>query len=110
MNSNTFEQFRLSNPILRAVADAGYQEPTPVQIATIPEVLAGHDVLATARTGTGKTAAFALPLLEKLHARPLLDQNAIRGLVLTPTRELAQQVEASLRVYGRYLRLKTAVV
>ena len=70
MNSHPFEQLRLSKPILRAVIEEGYQEPTPVQLAAIPEVLAGRDLLATAQTGTGKTAAFALPMLDRLHARP----------------------------------------
>jgi len=110
MNSHPFEQFRLSKSILRAVTEEGYQQPTPVQVAAIPEVLAGRDLLATAQTGTGKTAAFALPMLDRLHAQPANEQNAIRALILTPTRELALQVETSFRTYGRYLPLKTAVV
>jgi ATP-dependent RNA helicase RhlE len=110
MNSHPFEQFRLSKHILRAVMEEGYQDPTPVQVAAIPEVLAGRDLLATARTGTGKTAAFALPVLDKLRAEPSHAQNALRVLILTPTRELALQVATSFRTYGRYLPLKTAVV
>src|SRR2546426_1066613 len=110
MNSHPFEQFRLSKSILRAVTEEGYQQPTPVQVAAIPEVLAGRDLLATAQTGTGKTAAFALPMLDRLYAQPANEQNAIRALILTPTRELALQVETSFRTYGRYLPLKTAVV
>jgi len=92
------------------VTEEGYQQPTPVQVAAIPEVLAGRDLLATAQTGTGKTAAFALPMLDRLYAQPANEQNAIRALILTPTRELALQVETSFRTYGRYLPLKTAVV
>jgi ATP-dependent RNA helicase RhlE len=110
MNPHPFEQFHLSKSILRAVTEEGYQEPTPVQQASIAEVLAGRDLMATAQTGTGKTAAFALPILDRLHGRPAAVSGSIRALVLTPTRELALQVETSLRVYGRYLPLKSAVV
>ena len=110
MNSNPFEQFHLNKAILRAVAEEGYQEPTPIQSAAIPEVLAGRDLLATAQTGTGKTAAFALPILDRLHAVPSSHRGSIRVLILTPTRELALQVETSFRVYGRHLPFKTAVV
>jgi ATP-dependent RNA helicase RhlE len=113
MNSHPFEKFQLSKSILRAVTEEGYQEPTPVQVATIPDVLAGRDLMATAQTGTGKTAAFALPMLERLQNR-LSDKNGsgrpLRALVLTPTRELALQVETSFRVYGKYLSLRSAVV
>ena len=113
MNSHPFEKFQLSKSILRAVTEEGYQEPTPVQLAAIPDVLAGRDLMATAQTGTGKTAAFALPMLESLQNRPS-DNNGkgrpLRALVLTPTRELALQVETSFRVYGRYLSLRSAVV
>jgi ATP-dependent RNA helicase RhlE len=109
MNTHPFEQFRLSKPILRAVMEEGYPQPTPIQAAAIPEVLRGRDVLATAQTGTGKTAAFSLPMLERLHAQPR-EHGGIRALILTPTRELALQVELSLRTYGRYLPVKTAVV
>src|SRR5438874_2084941 len=110
MNSHPFEQLRLSKPILRAVIEEGYQQPTPVQLAAIPEVLAGRDLLATAQTGTGKTAAFALPMLDRLHAEPARNRGSIRALILTPTRELALQVKTSFDTYGRYLPLKTAVV
>ena len=82
MNSHPFEQLRLSKPILRAVIEEGYQEPTPVQLAAIPEVLAGRDLLATAQTGTGKTAAFALPMLDMLHAKGARSQGSIRALIL----------------------------
>ncbi len=110
MNSHPFEQFHLSKSILRAVTEEGYLEPTPIQHAAIPEVLAGRDLMATAQTGTGKTAAFALPILERLSSQPAAERGSIRALILTPTRELALQVETSLRVYGRYLSLKSAVV
>ena len=110
MNTHPFEQFCLSKPILRAVAEERYLRPTPIQVAAIPEVLRGRDLLATAQTGTGKTAAFALPMLDRLHAQPPREQGGIRALILTPTRELALQVETSFRTYGRYLPLKTAVV
>jgi ATP-dependent RNA helicase RhlE len=107
MNKKMFEDFTLSEAILRAVRDEGYREPTDIQRAAIPEILAGHDVLAAAETGTGKTAAFCLPMLDMLQRRK---DNGLRALVLTPTRELALQIETSLRAYGRYLPLKTAVV
>jgi ATP-dependent RNA helicase RhlE len=110
MNPHPFEKFQLNKSILRAVTAEGYQEPTPVQHAAIPEVLLGRDLMATAQTGTGKTAAFALPILERLQARADNSGKGIRALVLTPTRELALQVEESLRVYGRYLSLRSAVV
>jgi len=106
----TFDQLGLSPELLRAVADEGYAEPTPVQAEAIPHVLAGRDVLAGAQTGTGKTAAFVLPILDRLNAtrprdaQPRDRRNAtrapIRVLVLTPTRELALQVEQSVRTYG----------
>jgi ATP-dependent RNA helicase RhlE len=107
MNKKMFEDFTLSEAILRAVRDEGYSEPTDIQCAAIPEILAGHDVLAAAETGTGKTAAFCLPILDMLQRRT---DNGLRALVMTPTRELALQIETSLRAYGRHLPLKTAVV
>ena len=97
----SFDQLGLSPELLRAVASQGYTEPTPVQSQAIPLVLAGRDVLAGAQTGTGKTAAFVLPLLQRLHAsRPTSGPRIIRALILTPTRELALQVEESVRTYG----------
>jgi len=110
MYSEQFKNLSLSEPILRAVSEEGYQTPTPVQLAAIPEVLAGKDLLATAQTGTGKTAAFSLPILHMLHERAPRGAQAIRALILTPTRELALQIEASFRAYGRHLPLKTTVV
>jgi ATP-dependent RNA helicase RhlE len=100
--------------LVRAVADEGYLTPTPVQAQAIPVVLEGRDVLAGAQTGTGKTAGFTLPLLQRLASRataaPSPAKHPIRALVLTPTRELAAQVEESVRTYGKYLRLKTTIV
>ena len=110
MNSDPFDNLSLIKPILRALSEEGYQKPTPVQLAAIPEVLAGKDLLATAQTGTGKTAAFALPMLQMLHERGGASAKHIQALILTPTRELALQIEASLRCYGRYLPLRTTVV
>ncbi|HSD44333.1 MAG TPA: DEAD/DEAH box helicase [Burkholderiales bacterium] len=100
--------------LVRAVADEGYTSPTPVQAQAIPVILEGRDVLAGAQTGTGKTAGFTLPLLQRLashaNASPSPARHLIRALVLTPTRELAAQVEESIRTYGRHLRLKTTLV
>jgi len=96
----SFDRLGLSPELLRAVAHQGYTEPTPVQAKAIPLVLAGRDVLAGAQTGTGKTAAFVLPMLQRLHASRPAGVRAIRALILTPTRELALQVEESVRTYG----------
>ena len=105
----SFDTLGLSAELLRAVAAEGYTSPTPVQARAIPEVLAGRDVLAGAQTGTGKTAAFTLPLLQRL-AGSRGDGRRPRALVLTPTRELAAQVEASVTVYGRNSGLRSAVI
>jgi ATP-dependent RNA helicase RhlE len=102
----TFESLGLSPALLRALADAGYDSPTPIQVQAIPLVLAGHDVLGGAQTGTGKTAAFALPLLQRLAKQtPANGPRKPRALVLVPTRELAVQVADSFKAYGRGLRL-----
>jgi ATP-dependent RNA helicase RhlE len=112
--SQSFESLGLLPELVRAVADEGYTVPTPIQVQAIPVVLAGRDVLAGAQTGTGKTAGFTLPLLQRLstHANtsPSPAKHPIRALVLTPTRELAAQVEESIRTYGKHLRLKTTLV
>src|SRR6058998_3180084 len=100
MNTKMFEDFNLSEALLRAIRDEGYRQPTDIQRAAIPEILAGKDIMATAQTGTGKTAAFCLPILDMLQRRQR--RNALRALVLTPTRELALQIETSLRAYGRF--------
>ena len=109
-----FEELKLAPAILKAVREQGYETPTPIQQQAIPAVLEGHDLLAGAQTGTGKTAAFTLPMLHKLSmARSITNKfgvYGIRALVLTPTRELAAQVEESVRTYGKYLQLSSAVI
>jgi len=110
----SFESLGLAEPLLKAVAEAGYATPTPIQQQAIPAVLDGGDLLAGAQTGTGKTAGFTLPLLHKLASGPAAvdskGRRAIRALILTPTRELAAQVEESVRVYGKYLPLRSMVM
>ena len=107
----SFDGFGLSPELLRAVAHEGYTEPTPVQAQAIPLVLAGRDVLAGAQTGTGKTAAFVLPMLQRLHAsRPTSGPRVIRALILTPTRELALQVEESVRTYGAVNPIRSTTI
>ncbi len=103
-----FSDLNLIPPLQRAVQDAGYLQPSPIQAATIPLVLAGRDVLGCAQTGTGKTAAFALPILQRLSART--GGSGIRALILTPTRELALQIHESFCLYGKYLGLKCGVI
>jgi ATP-dependent RNA helicase RhlE len=107
----SFAHLGLSPDLLRAVADSGYTQPTPVQREAIPHVLAGRDLLAGAQTGTGKTAAFVLPILQRLHAstRPQ-GRRRVRVLVLVPTRELAMQVEQSVRTYGRHRPIRSTTV
>jgi len=100
----TFESLALNPFILKALTDSGYTEPTPVQAQAIPIVLAGHDLMASAQTGTGKTAAFMLPALQKLTDAPKAPGKGPRILVLSPTRELAQQITAAATRYGKYLR------
>ena len=107
MHSHQFNELSLSQPILQALTEEGYVHPTPIQYDAIPEVLSGRDVLAAAQTGTGKTAAFTLPMLQRFSSG---ERGYVRGLILTPTRELALQVEESLRNYGRHLPLRTAVL
>ena len=109
--STHFQDLGLKPELCRAVAEEGYETPTPVQAHSIPHILAGRDVLAGAQTGTGKTAAFVLPLLQLLTAQPPRPgRRPIRALVLTPTRELAAQIEEAVRTYGRHLHLQTAVI
>jgi ATP-dependent RNA helicase RhlE len=106
-----FRVFGLEPRILKAVQDAGYTEPTPIQSAAIPHVLAGHDLIGIAQTGTGKTAAFVLPILAKLsEANPNGARRSIRALIIAPTRELAAQIEENVRQYGRHLSLRAAIV
>jgi ATP-dependent RNA helicase RhlE len=106
---DSFHALGLDEPLLRAVKAAGYERPTPIQRDAIPPVLAGRDLLGCAQTGTGKTAAFALPILQLLDAR-VGDDPCIRALVLAPTRELAAQVGESFATYGRFLELWHAVI
>jgi len=105
--TTSFESLGLAPTLVRAVAEQGYTQPTPIQAQAIPVVLAGKDLLGAAQTGTGKTAAFALPILQKLSAK---NSHPIRTLVVTPTRELAAQVEQDFRTYGKHLALKSAVI
>jgi ATP-dependent RNA helicase RhlE len=105
-----FNELGLSADILRAVSEQGYDKPTPIQAQAIPVVLAGHDLMAAAQTGTGKTAGFTLPVLQLLSSRAATSRTKPRVLVLTPTRELAAQVEDSVRTYGKHLPLKSAVI
>ncbi|MBT0571701.1 DEAD/DEAH box helicase [Curvibacter sp. CHRR-16] len=110
----TFEELQLAPAIVKAVREQGYENPTPIQAQAIPLVLAGHDLLGGAQTGTGKTAAFTLPMLHRLAMSRSANNQwggiGIRALVLTPTRELAAQVEESVRTYGKYLQLQSTVV
>jgi ATP-dependent RNA helicase RhlE len=108
-----FTKLGLSGALLRAVADQGYTVPTPIQTQAIPAVLAGGDLLAGAQTGTGKTAGFVLPMLQRLSSKPSPHsgaRNPLRALIVTPTRELAAQVEASVRTYGKHLKLTSTAV
>jgi ATP-dependent RNA helicase RhlE len=105
-----FSSLGLSDSLLRAIKDQGYNKPTPIQAQGIPAVLKGNDIMAAAQTGTGKTASFTLPLLHRLSQGRKAGANQVRALVLTPTRELAAQVEASITTYGKYLPLTSTVV
>jgi ATP-dependent RNA helicase RhlE len=107
----TFNELGLAKPLLKALAEEGYSQPTPIQAQAIPLVLTGRDMLGIAQTGTGKTAAFALPILQRLAADPRpAPRRGCRALVLSPTRELASQIADSFRVYGRHMGFSVAVV
>jgi len=106
----SFKSLGLSEPILRAIDKKGYDTPSPIQAKAIPPVLEGKDVLASAQTGTGKTAGFTLPLLHLLSKNPTQKSRPVRALVLTPTRELAAQVYANVKEYSEFLNLKSAVI
>ena len=111
--SVTFDGLGLSAELLRVVSEEGYEHPTPVQSQAIPVILAGRDVLAGAQTGTGKTAGFTLPMLQRLTAQDAADpagNRRVRALILTPTRELAAQIEESVRTYGRHLSLRSTLI
>ncbi|SVC23444.1 uncharacterized protein METZ01_LOCUS276298, partial [marine metagenome] len=104
-----FEKLGLGPDILKAVADAGYASPTPIQAEAIPTVLQGHDVLGCAQTGTGKTASFTLPMIEVL-SKGRARARMPRSLVLTPTRELATQISQNFKTYGKYHKLTMALL
>jgi ATP-dependent RNA helicase RhlE len=106
----SFDSLGLAPALLRALADYGYTQPTPIQAAAIPPALEGHDLLAAAQTGTGKTAAFALPLLQKLSTSGQTMTRRPRALVLTPTRELAAQVHENLRDYGKHMQVSATTI
>ncbi|GGB79742.1 ATP-dependent RNA helicase RhlE [Marinobacterium zhoushanense] len=106
----SFASLGLSDPILKAVAEQGYDTPSPIQLQAIPAVLEGKDVMAAAQTGTGKTAGFTLPILQRLSDGERAKPNQVRTLILTPTRELAAQVAESVSTYGKYLPLRSTVV
>ncbi|MDQ0472559.1 DEAD/DEAH box helicase [Labrys wisconsinensis] len=111
MTDQTFTALGLAEPLLRALDAAGYHTPTPIQARAIPPLLEGRDMMGLAQTGTGKTAAFALPILQRLSAIPAgPGPKGVRALILAPTRELAVQIDESFRTYGKHVRLKTAVV
>ncbi|MFN4141143.1 DEAD/DEAH box helicase [Aestuariivirga sp.] len=106
-----FSDLQLSEPLLRALAAEGYEKPTPIQARAIPSLLEGKDLLGIAQTGTGKTAAFALPMLQRLAASPERPaKGTCRALILSPTRELAAQIADSFRAYGKFMKLSRAVV
>ncbi|EDT42206.1 DEAD/DEAH box helicase [Burkholderia ambifaria] len=109
----SFESLGLAEPLVKAVNELGYTSPTPIQQQAIPAVLGGGDLLAGAQTGTGKTAGFTLPILQRLHtyyAEHRGAKRAVRALILTPTRELAAQVEESVRAYSKYVKLRSTVM
>lgn len=105
-----FEDLKLSAPLMKALGEAGYATPTPIQSQAIPLVLSGRDILGCAQTGTGKTAAFALPILDRLAGQRIAGKKSVRALILTPTRELAGQISDNFRMYGKYLGLRETVV
>src|SRR3569832_1930208 len=107
----SFSELGLRAELLRAVAEQGYTVATPVQNQAIPVILEGRDILAGAQTGTGKTAGFTLPLLQRLSLAPeTQSKRTLRALLLTPTRELAAQMGESVQTYGKYLPMKSAVI
>jgi len=106
----TFKDLNLTEPIFRAIQEENYTHPTPIQQQAIPIILQGHDLLGCAQTGTGKTAAFAVPMLQLLSSKPAPQNRSIRALILTPTRELAIQIDESFKAYGRHTRLRSMVV
>ncbi len=110
MERTTFNDLGLIEPILKALQEEGYTHPTPIQEQAIPHLIKGRDLLGCAQTGTGKTAAFAIPILQELHSKAPKSKRAIRNLILTPTRELAIQIGESFAAYGRNLQLRHTVI
>ena len=106
----TFQELQLLPQLLRAVDDMGYENPSPIQAAAIPPVRDGRDLIGCAQTGTGKTAAFAIPILQRLNGRITKSHQPIRALVLTPTRELALQIKENFDCYGKYLSIRNTVI
>jgi ATP-dependent RNA helicase RhlE len=106
----SFTQLGLIEPLLQAITQQEYTVPSPIQMQAIPAILENRDVLASSQTGTGKTASFVLPILQKLNALPRADNNRVRALILTPTRELAAQVHENIKNYGAFLTVRSAVV
>jgi ATP-dependent RNA helicase RhlE len=106
----SFDTLGLSAPLLKSVSKKGYTEPSPIQLKAIPRILEGRDILASAQTGTGKTAGFALPMLQLLSKTPTQGRRTIRALVLTPTRELAAQVLEDIKSYSEFLDIKSTVI
>jgi len=106
----SFDTLGLKPGLLQAVSDSGYTIPTPIQIQAIPAILTGKDVMAAAQTGTGKTAGFTLPLLQMLADKPPVAHNHVRALILTPTRELAAQIQESIETYGKHEKLRSVVI
>ena len=105
----SFQSLGLSEALLKAISKKGYTTPSPIQQKAIPPILEGKDILASAQTGTGKTAGFTLPLLQLLSQGPTLRHRPVRALVLTPTRELAAQVFENVKEYSTFLDLKSAL-
>ncbi|MGB0929280.1 MAG: DEAD/DEAH box helicase, partial [Chitinophagales bacterium] len=106
----SFNELGLSEPLLKAVSKKGYTEPSPIQEKAIPLILEGKDVLASAQTGTGKTAGFTLPMLQILSEGPNMRKRPIRALVLTPTRELAAQVLENVKDYSKFVDIRSTVI
>ena len=105
-----FEDLKLEKPILKALAEEGYKKPSPIQVQAIPPALEGRDILGCAQTGTGKTAAFALPVLNRLIGQKARGRREIKALILTPTRELALQIHESIEAYGRHTGIRSCVI
>ena len=107
----SFKQLEIIKPILDALDDSGYVDPTEIQLKAIPTILFDKDILASAQTGTGKTAAFAIPMLQKFTlTKKAKGKRKIRGLVIAPTRELAQQIYENYQDYGKYLNIKIGII